>query len=158
MREIGRQCPRVQLILHQCCSRCLVLCVMRNLAAKQEQRLYLPSLCAVRIMSILPLTQEEEHVFSHVPCCQKYIWAAVQMYSNLCWRHNMLLTLIQTGMTIKETWLCTAYSRCCCTDKLLSHSSLVDSLTSWMLNVFLTCLCVLMVSNRTVKLSFTHLI
>lgn len=41
MWEIGWQCPPAQLILHQCCSRCLALCVMRNLALEREQRLNL---------------------------------------------------------------------------------------------------------------------
>ena len=68
MREIGRQCPQAQLILHQCCSRCLALSVMRNLAAKQKQRLNLPFLCTVHIMPALLLTQVEEHVLFHVPC------------------------------------------------------------------------------------------
>lgn len=42
MREIGRRCPRAQLIQHQRCSRCLARCVMRNFTAKRERRLNQP--------------------------------------------------------------------------------------------------------------------
>lgn len=67
MREIGRQCPPAQLILHQCCLRCLTLYVMRNLAVEREQCLNLSS-------SAPFWTQVDEHVFfPHVTyiymCC-----------------------------------------------------------------------------------------
>lgn len=41
MRGIGRQRPLVQIILHQCCWRCLALRVTTNLAVKQGQCLSL---------------------------------------------------------------------------------------------------------------------
>lgn len=66
MRGIGRQCPPAQLILHQCCSRCLALCVMRNLAVKWQQHLKL-SFCA-HYVNITVDTGGKEHASSHGPC------------------------------------------------------------------------------------------
>lgn len=34
--------------------------------------------------------------------CQIYACAAVQMYTELCWRHNIVLAMIQTGMLIRK--------------------------------------------------------
>lgn len=59
MREIGRQCPPAQLILNQCCWRCLPVRVMINLAVEQEQELSLP-LSALYMISTSLLTPAEE--------------------------------------------------------------------------------------------------
>lgn len=67
MREIGRQGPSARLILHQCCSRCLALCVMRNLAAKQVQRLNLPSSALCTLCQYYCWHRWRSISFSHVP-------------------------------------------------------------------------------------------